>query len=758
MANLRNLTKKVQRISWFFNRPDLYFRGIINIVCILCVSTIIDGYTMRKNTSNQILFILVIVQLLFCCITVSAQNFADKSYYLVDSLDVNSYSKKDITIINASLANYHKAETDSVKINAIYTIISKTSQREDIGRKYNLWLIDFLEENSIRDIKLNAAVNGTQSRYYLINGEYENAIKYRLRAIKFIQQLGNNNKLSDAYDTLGGIYKKNGDFINALESYEKSLAIHESEGNKKLEGQMLNTIGYLYLNFGMHTKALEYFHNSLKVRDSIGDKRGASFCFNNIASVYKQQGNVKAALDFYHKSLKIREEIKYQAGISVSLNNIGVVYKNEKEFDKALEYYQRSLEIKNKINDKKGASHVLNNIGTIYKEQGKLSMAMAKYEESLKMTTELHDEKWMAITLFNMGSIYLQQGYPLKADTCALKSLKLSKKIGHPELIRDAADVLKNIYSKQQKWQHAFEMQELYVIMRDSIRNKNTEAAATEQRITYEVEKKEQEIQLLSVSNDVLLRDKEVQQLKLNRNRIINGMFLVVGIAAFILALFFYLVSKKSKAVNKLLQKQDDEKKVMLKEIHHRVKNNLQVINSLLRLQSKEIKDEEIVAKFKETQKRVITIAALHEKMYRSDNLKFVNLKDHIESIVEDLVTTYAIDKKIDVNINIDDVSIGLRTLVPLGLIINEIIVNSLKYAFVNKAAGTINLQIKKLENSTFEMCIGDNGIGIKNYKSQSGLGSKLINIFTKQLNGSLEILEDEGTTYKIAFEQIDPQ
>jgi two-component sensor histidine kinase/Tfp pilus assembly protein PilF len=695
------------------------------------------------------------VQLFFYASTVNAQNFADKEYYLIDSLDFNAINSKEQRLIKNALYKYYKAPNDSLKIEAVYTII-KNSSEENIWSKYNQWIIDFIKTKTYKNNRLKITVLSNKSNFFKIKGDYDKAIKYYLQSLELEKELGDLNKIATAYDVLGGYYKRNGDFVNALEYYNKSLKIRITNKNKKEEGQMLNSIGYLYLNFGMHSQALEYFHKSLKIREEIADKVGVSFCFNNIASVHKQQGKPDIALKYYQKSLRIRKELNYKHGISVSLNNIGVVYKNEKKLEKALEYYQKSLAIKKELKEQKGVSHVLNNIGTIYKEQGKLTMALVKYEESLKMTTALHDDKWTAITLFNMGSVYLKQGYSTKAYKCASKSLRISKKIGHPELIRDAAEVLKEIYSKQHNWKSAFETQELYAIMRDSIRNKKTEVAATEQRVNYEVQKREQEIKLLSVQNDVLQREKEVQRLRINKNRILNVMFLVTGVVAFLLALFFYIVSKKRKVINRLLQKKDDEKKVMLKEIHHRVKNNLQVINSLLRLQSKEIKDEEIVAKFKETQKRIITIAALHEKMYSSEDLRHVNIKEHIESIVADLVTSYALDKKITIKINIEQISIGLRTLVPLGLIINEIVVNSLKYAFCDSGDGIINLQIKQLNNTTFEMLIGDNGVGLKSYKNTSGLGSKLISIFTKQLNGTLEIMKVPGTTYKIIFEKID--
>ncbi len=714
---------------------------------------------MQKNKLYSSFFIFIYIQVFFSCTTISAQNFADKNYYLVDSLELESISSKDQLLIKNSLEQFHNAENDSIKIDLVYNLVTKLKNKI-VQEKYNFWILDYIKNNreAYQNKTLEEIVLKNQGKFNNVKGDYDQAIVYYLKSLELRKKSNDIDKIVAIKDMIAGIYKKKGNFIKALEYYNENLTLRKKTDNKKEVGRLLNTIGFLHLNFGMHTKALEYFHESLKYRDEVDDKIGASYCFNNIASVYKQQGKPNVALEYYFKSLKIREGLRNKKAISITLNNIGVVYKNQKEFDKALEYYQSSLVLKEEIKDRSGVSHVLNNIGTIYNEQGKLDMALVKYRESLEMTTAAHDEKWMAITLFNMGSVHLKQGNSIKALSCASRSLTLSKKIGQPELIRDAADVLKSIFSYQHNWKSAFEMQELYVTMRDSIRNKKTEADATEQRVTYEVQKKEQEIKLLSVQNDVLLREKEVQQLKLNKNKIVNAMFLVGGIVAFLLALFFYMVSMKRKSVNQLLQKQDEEKAILLKEIHHRVKNNLQVVNSLLRLQSKEIDDEEIVAKFKETQKRVITIAALHEKMYRSENLRHVNLKEHVESIVEDLITTYAIDKQITTQINIEDIKVGLRTLVPLGLIINEVIVNSLKYAFNDNNEAVINLQIKQLNDKTFEMLIGDNGVGISSHKKTSGLGSKLINIFTKQLNGSLEVLEDSGTTYKIVFEKIDPQ
>ena len=221
------------------------------------------------------------------------------------------------------------------------------------------------------------------------------------------------------------------------------------------------------------------------------------------------------------------------------------------------------------------------------------------------------------------------------------------------------------------------------------------------------------------------------------------------------LAIFVFKVVLRQQ----LLEKKDKEKTAMLKEIHHRVKNNLQVVNSLLKLQSRELEDERIVAMFKEAQNRVLSMALLHEKMYRSDDLEHLDVRDHISLLIEDLVKSYSLENKVSVTVDIDYIDIGLQTSVPLGLVINEIITNALKYAFPKEGKGNIKVVIKKKEERKFEMIIGDDGIGAGPFLDEKGgLGTKLIKAFTKQLRGGIERLDESGTVFKIIFYNIDPE
>jgi len=241
----------------------------------------------------------------------------------------------------------------------------------------------------------------------------------------------------------------------------------------------------------------------------------------------------------------------------------------------------------------------------------------------------------------------------------------------------------------------------------------------------------------------------------------------------FLTAVFSYLIYKGSQAnkrsarllkeknieikkKNEELVNKNEAKTAMIKEIHHRVKNNLQVVRSLLNMQSRNIEDQKIVAMFEEAQKRILSMALIHEKMYHSDDLQHINVHDHITVLVENLVKSYAVEKNIELDVTIGDTYLGIRTLVPLGLIINEMISNALKYAFKNKNEGKITVRIKLLKNKTYEMIIGDDGIGLKQENKPEGMGTKLIQIFTKQLNGTLVQLDKPGTIFKLIFERID--
>jgi len=209
------------------------------------------------------------------------------------------------------------------------------------------------------------------------------------------------------------------------------------------------------------------------------------------------------------------------------------------------------------------------------------------------------------------------------------------------------------------------------------------------------------------------------------------------------------------KNAEKQIKNSLEEKEVLLKEIHHRVKNNMQIISSLLSLQSRSIKNEKELEILRESQNRVKSMAMIHESLYSTNNLARINFKVYIKSLISGLFRSYGINpKKIKMEMNLTDVSLDIDIAIPCGLILNELISNSLKHAFPNGRSGKIKTSLLEDKNC-LKMMIEDNGVGFPddmNFKNTDTLGLKLVNTLVRQLDGNIELKKIGGTKIIIKF------
>lgn len=219
------------------------------------------------------------------------------------------------------------------------------------------------------------------------------------------------------------------------------------------------------------------------------------------------------------------------------------------------------------------------------------------------------------------------------------------------------------------------------------------------------------------------------------------------------------IAQKATKIHEEKLQKSLNEKDLLLKEIHHRVKNNMQIISSLLNLQAGYLKDEEAVNALKESQARIVSMTMLHENLYRSDNLTSINFENYIQHLISNLFHTYNVSmEKIKFNIMARDVFLNIDTAIPCGLIINELVTNSIKHAFPEGTSGDITVNMDQ-DDDKYHLKMSDNGIGLPpefDIKKSTTLGILLVNSLVGQLDGSIEIIRDEGTAYHIIINKLE--
>jgi two-component sensor histidine kinase len=234
--------------------------------------------------------------------------------------------------------------------------------------------------------------------------------------------------------------------------------------------------------------------------------------------------------------------------------------------------------------------------------------------------------------------------------------------------------------------------------------------------------------------------------------------FLLIGsIAGQLRGLHERMYAEKSEVENRL-----NEKEILLKEVHHRVKNNLQTVSSLLRMQGRNIEDEGILHLIQSSQNRVVAMAMVHEMLYMREDLAKIDYRTYVTELGGYLIKSLkGPESKITLHIDIPQIELGIDTAIPLGLLINEAVTNALKYGFKERETGEISILLERESKTEYVLRIGDNGVGYPEsvtHKSTKSLGLKLIYNLSRQLQGSvIRDLTKEGTNYVIRFHELNP-
>ena len=308
-------------------------------------------------------------------------------------------------------------------------------------------------------------------------------------------------------------------------------------------------------------------------------------------------------------------------------------------------------------------------------------------------------------------------------------------------------------------------------ILNDSIFNETKSRQLAELEIRYATAQKEQQIQR---------QQHELEKGKTMRNSILAGAILLLGLLGIsynqyrlkqqsnnLLEVKQQEINQKNESLQSILNDKDtllkekeellEEKEWMIKEIHHRVKNNLQIITSLLHSQGVYLKDEAALSAIRESQNRVHVMALIHQKLYQSDRLSTIPMAEYIDEIVDYLLVTFDRQNAVSKKITVMPIHLDIILAVPIGLILNEVVTNSLKYAFPAGQKGTISVELVEVTNQTYLLKLSDNGVGFPpdlNPNRSRTLGMSLIRGLSKQLGGKLQINQDSGVAISLIFSQ----
>lgn len=533
----------------------------------------------------------------------------------------------------------------------------------------------------------------------------------------------------------------------ANEVTEKVLELASNSTDENVKGISLNVEGMnLFCQKKYDASVLKYIE-AIKYFERVDSSRYIAKLNNNIAASYTTSGDYEGGLTYYEKALKSYRRTNDTLWIAHTINNMAVSYmslkkfeESERAFDGAIGYYQ--LKGQNMF---VGIGHL--NLGNLNVETKKYAKAISQYNLAMQLVTPDQNKLVHAAALGGIGTAYLNLNQLDEAETNLQKSLVYAKELNHHEQLKVSLEGLAQVYEKEGNYKEALETYKLYSIAKDTFFQQTQNQSLVDAVEKYEAAEKEAKIIELNAQN-------EISQLRLSNSRkllwaSLIGLLLFTG-----LAYYLYSLNKTIKRQNAIISKSLNEKDFLLREIHHRVKNNMQFISSLLSLQSDYVTDPTAKKALHTGEHRVQSMALIHQNLYQEDNLTGIETAAYFKKLAKNLFDAYNINEEtINLHLDVDEVILDVDTMVPLGLIVNELISNSLKHGFPEKRTGNIYVSLKDTASGVLTLHVKDDGVGLgpdELKRLNDSFGFRLIEAFTEQLNAQFSGKYQDGFDIKI--------
>lgn len=535
-------------------------------------------------------------------------------------------------------------------------------------------------------------------------------------------------------------FMQHADDPNGLKHLTAALTIYQNNGNRKGMANCYRAMGQIAINHSNPTFALKNYLAALKLSEALGDKTATAYCYNRIGDINKSQRNYKDALKYDLLALQIFKETNNKNGQGSCYNSIGDVFENQGHYDEALSNYTTALKIIQETGDQKSLTWPYYNIGEVYMLKGDYSQALKYYQLALKIQENLNDQSGIAWSYNNIAAVYIKRKQLDTAEKYCLQSLEITTKQNELSGMTNASRNLSDIYEQKGDHIKALQYYKAYKTLQDSVLNRDNTRNLVTQQMQYDFDKKEAQI-------------KEQQDKK---DLITTGIGALILLAAFVVIMAYRSQRKASMLKSELLQQKEEsivQKEMLMREIHHRVKNNLQVIGTLLELQLASITDSYARDAITESATRLKAISLIHQQLYRDAYQATVECSQFTTDLHTQVSTIFINSGQyVTLRNEMPPIMLDIDTAVPLGLILNELMTNSYKYAFKG-SNGSIDLRIEK-EGDSYMLKYKDSGPGLPDgmdLRSLKSLGILIMQSLSKQIGGAFTY-SAATKTFQITF------
>jgi two-component sensor histidine kinase len=590
-------------------------------------------------------------------------------------------------------------------------------------------------------------------------------LSYLQRAKELFQQLHEQENEAYLLKCIADVHLQQGHSAQAISELLKVEALYRAAGHRKLF-YTYDLLQDTYRQIGDYKNALRYGLAALDNARATHDSTLLGPLYVRLAKMHRDLKQYPAALSYFQKGLaKSQQEGDWLSAVMIN-GQIMHILVQQHHAAEALAFFTHAIKAYD-IREPRIAAWVANYMVEIYSELGHYTQAEPYATQLVAfLQAKKAEQSEEATFCLALGKFYLRTRRYDEARHYLQRSVApnqhITLQLAEHHLLLFKAD------SAQGRFPAAIAHYQRYQLLTDSVFNERKSKQLATLEIQYDTRRKEQNINLLT--KQAQLQQTRLRQREWQRNTLLGG----AALLALLLGLGYNRYRLKQRS-NQLLEAQQleinqknaslellvgekqgllDEKEEllvekdwMLKEIHHRVKNNLQVVSSLLNTQADYLRDPVALSALRESQNRVQAMALVHQKLYQSDSVALVNMQEYIQEITERLLESFDCLDTVCEHLDVAPVELNVAIATPLGLILNEAITNTLKHAFPTHQKGTLRVSLQPVEMQEYALSIADNGVGLPadfDAARTQSLGLTMIKGLCKQLNGTLHIASTE--------------
>jgi two-component sensor histidine kinase len=553
--------------------------------------------------------------------------------------------------------------------------------------------------------------------------------------------------------TMGAILLRQDRLDTALLLLESAKA----KLSKKDWPHLYTQIGYVMERQGLLSKAADYALLGLQLGDSLKDIRAQAMAYSDLSNIFWKQSKFDKGVEYGLKS----EELYMQRGIddmdfSFTLYVIGNNYMKKKNSIRALDYFNQALVISERYQFYNNLADIYISLCEVYTLTKDYPRAEVSARNAIRYSALLKNNFMSMRSWLELGKLQNLMGESSHAIASLEKCLAVAtERFSDNYFLHLAYKELSNAYMQIGDHKKANAAFLKYDQLKDSVFTAEADQRVATLQTEFEVAQKESTI--------------GAQQQLISQQKRVQILFIIGVMLLMLVVLILYRTYRNKNRINDQLNvlneslgyknaqldKRNAENELLLKEIHHRVKNNLEIVSGLLSLQAAQLENPSAQAVMLSSQNRVLSMGIIHQKLYQKDNLAAIEMKDYFENLSESIISSFNETNRIKVNCTMHPIELDVDMAVPIGLIANELLTNALKYAFIKKDKGEIQISlIASGAPNELLFQVRDNGIGNPNNGTVkgTGFGTELVNLLVQQLNGRISVASEQGTIVNIYF------